>query len=94
MSPLTARERSFLKARAHPLEPIVTVGHDGLTEAVLNEVDRALTAHELIKVRVNAGDRTARHAMFEEIGARTGAEAVQQVGKVLVLWRPRPLDAA
>jgi putative YhbY family RNA-binding protein len=94
MSPLTARERSFLKARAHPLEPIVTVGHDGLTEAVLNEIDRALTAHELIKVRVNAADRTARRAMFEEIGARTDAEAVQQVGKVLVLWRPRPLDAA
>jgi putative YhbY family RNA-binding protein len=94
MPPLTARERSFLKARAHPLEPIVTVGHDGLTDAVLNEMDRALTAHELIKVRVNAGDRTARRALFGEIAARTEAEAVQQVGKVVVLWRPRPLDAA
>ena len=70
------------------------VGHDGLTDAVLKEIDGALTAHELIKVRVNAGDRTARRALFEEICARTGAEAVQQVGKVLVLWRPRPLDAA
>jgi RNA-binding protein len=94
MSPLTARERSFLKARAHPLEPIVTIGHDGLTDAVVREIDRALTAHELIKVRVNAGDRTVRRALFEEIGLRTDAEAVQQVGKVLVLWRPRPLDAA
>jgi len=94
MPPLTARERSFLKARAHPLEPIVTVGHDGLTDAVVKEIDRALTAHELIKVRVNAGDRTVRRALFEEIGVRTDAEAVQQVGKVLVLWRPRPLDAA
>ena len=94
MSPLTARERSFLKARAHPLEPIVTIGHDGLTDAVLREIDGALTAHELIKVRVNASDRTVRRGLFEEIGARTDAEAVQQVGKVLVLWRPRPLDAA
>jgi RNA-binding protein len=94
MPPLTARERSFLKARAHPLEPIVHVGHDGLTDAVLNEVDRALTAHELIKVRVTAADRTARRALSDEMCARTGAEAVQQVGKVLVLWRPRPLDAA
>ena len=94
MPPLTARERSFLKARAHPLEPIVTVGHDGLTDAVVKEIDRALTAHELIKVRVNAGDRTARRGLFEEIALRTGADAVQQVGKVLVLWRPRPLDAA
>jgi RNA-binding protein len=70
------------------------VGHDGLTDAVLNEVDRALTAHELIKVRVTAADRTARRALSDEMCARTGAEAVQQVGKVLVLWRPRPLDAA
>ena len=94
MPPLTARERSFLKARAHPLEPIVTVGHDGLTDAVVKEIDRALGVHELIKVRVNAGDRTVRRALFEEIAARSEAEAVQQVGKVLVLWRPRPLDAA
>jgi RNA-binding protein len=94
MPPLTARERTFLKARAHPLEPLVHVGHDGLTDAVLNEVDKALTAHELIKVRVTAADRTARRALFDEMCARTGAEAVQQVGKVLVLWRPRPLDAA
>ena len=94
MPPLTARERSFLKARAHPLEPIVTLGHDGLSDAVLREIDGALTAHELIKVRVNAGDRTTRRGLFEEIVVRTGADAVQQVGKVLVLWRPRPLDAA
>ena len=94
MPPLTARERSFLKARAHPLEPIVTVGHDGLTDAVVKEIDRALTAHELIKVRVNAGDRTARRGLFEEVAVRTGADAVQQVGKGVVLWRPRPLDAA
>jgi RNA-binding protein len=94
MPPLTARERSFLKARAHPLEPIVHVGHDGLTDAVVNELDKALTAHELIKVRVTAADRTSRRALFDEMCARTGAEPVQKVGKVLVLWRPRPLDAA
>ena len=94
MPPLTARERSFLKARAHPLEPVVSVGHEGVTGAVLNEVDKALTAHELIKVRVTAADRALRRALFEEICASTGAEAVQQVGKVVVLWRPRPLDAA
>jgi len=94
MPTLTARERSFLKARAHPLEPTVYVGHDGLTAAVLNEIERALTAHELIKVRVNEGDRASRRALLEEICERTEAAPVQQVGKVLVLWRPRPLDAA
>jgi len=94
MPDLTTRERSFLKARAHPLEPIVSIGHDGLTDAVLKEIDRALTAHELIKVRANAGDRAVLRALLDTICERTGAEAVQQVGKVLVLWRPRPLDAA
>ena len=89
---LTSRERSFLKARAHSLEPTVLVGHDGLTDAVLLEVERALTVHELIKVRAGSDDRHARKALFEEISARTGAAAVQQVGKVLVLWRPRPLE--
>jgi RNA-binding protein len=94
MPGLTARERSFLKARAHPLEPIVAIGHDGLTPAVLKEIERALTAHELIKVRVNDGDRASRRALLEEICTRTDASPVQQVGKVLVLWRPRPLEVA
>ena len=94
MPALTARERSFLKARAHPLEPVVYVGHEGLTDAVLTEIERALSAHELIKVRVSEGDRASRRALLEAICERTGADPVQQVGKVLVLWRPRPLDAA
>ena len=94
MPPLTARERSFLKARAHPLEPIVTVGHDGLTEAVLNEVDRALTAHELIKVRIGGDDRDARIALGDEAAVRTDAAVVDRVGKVVILWRARPAEEA
>ena len=89
---LTARERAALKARAHPLEPLVQVGHAGLTEAVLGEIDRALTAHELLKVRLGAADRDARATLADAICARTDAAAVQQVGKVLVLWRPRPIE--
>lgn len=89
---LTARERSHLKSRAHPLEPIVQIGHEGLTDAVLAEIDRALTSHELIKVRAAGDDRDARRALLEAICTRTGAEPVQHVGKVLVLWRPRPLE--
>jgi RNA-binding protein len=90
---LTARERSRLKAQAHGLEPTVTIGQDGLTEAVIREIDRALTAHELIKVRAATGDRRARGDLLDEISTRTGAAAVQQVGKILVLWRPRPAEA-
>ena len=87
---LTARERAHLKARAHALEPLVHVGTVGLSDAVVAEVDRALTAHELIKVRVAAADRDEREALCEALTARTEAASVQRVGKVLVLWRPRP----
>jgi RNA-binding protein len=89
---LTPRERAHLKARAHALEPIVRVGHAGLSEAVTGEVDRALTAHELIKVRVNAADRNEREALCEAIAAGSDAARVQRVGKILVLWRPRPSE--
>jgi RNA-binding protein len=90
---LTNRERSQLKARAHALEPVVQVGQAGLTERVVAEIDRALTAHELIKVRVGVADRLARATVCEEICARTGAAEVLRVGKVLGLWRPRPDEA-
>ena len=90
---LTSRERARLKSRAHALEPIVQVGQGGVSAAVVVELERALTAHELIKVKINGTDRDARDATAEEICTRTGAAAVQQVGKVLVLWRPKPDDA-
>ena len=91
-SPLTSKERAHLKARAHVLEPVVQTGGAGITDAVVAEVDRALTAHELLKVRVGVDDREERVAMGDELCARTGATAVHQVGKVLILWRPRPVD--
>jgi RNA-binding protein len=90
---LTSRERSFLKARAHALEPVVRVGHAGVTDKVVAEIDRALTAHELIKVRVDIADRIARAELCEVICTRTDAAEVLRVGKVLGLWRPRPEDA-
>lgn len=91
---LTSRERSHLKARAHALEPVVNVGHAGVTDAVLAEVERALTAHELIKVRAASQDREGRAEILETLVARTNAASVQTVGKVMVLWRPNPEAAA
>ena len=85
---LTPRERAHLKARAHALEPRVQIGHGGLTGAVVKEIDRALTAHELIKVRILDGDREVREAIGDAICAQTDAAPVQKVGKVMVLWRP------
>jgi RNA-binding protein len=89
---LTAKERAHLKARAHALEPRVQVGHAGLSDTVVAEIDRALTAHELIKVKILA-DREERDELAEAICARTDSAPVQQVGKVLVVWRPKPEEA-
>ena len=80
----------MLKARAHPLEPVVIIGGKGLTDEVVKEVYRALTAHELIKVRAPSLDRDARDAALKTLCEKTGAAAVQQIGKVLVLFRKNP----
>ena len=88
--PLTAKERAHLKARAHALQPVVHIGNTGVTDRVIAEVDRALTAHELIKVKIPVEDRAARIALGDEVCARTSATAVHRVGKILILWRARP----
>jgi putative YhbY family RNA-binding protein len=84
---LTASQRKALKARAHKLEPVVLIGAKGLTDEVVAEIDRALKAHELVKVRVPGLERAERDKALLEICQRTGAHAVQQVGKILVLFR-------
>ena len=78
-----------LKARAHHLNPVVMVGQHGLTETVIKETDAALSAHELIKVRVAGDDRAERVAVAEALCAATGAFLVQHIGKLLVLWREK-----
>ena len=87
---LTPRERSHLKGRAHALEARVQVGQAGVTDAVAAEVDRALKAHELIKVKILGDDRHARAEIADALAARADAALVQSVGKVIVLWRPNP----
>ena len=86
---LTTKERAHLKARAHALEAVVQTGSAGVTDKLVAEVDRALTSHELIKVRIGSDDRADRVAIGDELCARTAATAVHRVGKILILWRPR-----
>lgn len=93
MPDLSPARRRDLRARAHELDPVVFVGAPGLSAQVLAEVDRSLTSHELIKVRVNA-ERADREAMLEEICRRTGAQPVQHIGKILVLFREKPESPA
>ena len=84
---LTPAERKALKARAHRLEPVVQIGARGLSDDVIAEIDRALRAHELIKVRAGGLDREQRDGALVSICEKTRAERVQHVGKVFVLFR-------
>ncbi|HTP62249.1 MAG TPA: YhbY family RNA-binding protein [Burkholderiales bacterium] len=90
MDGLSPIERKKLKARAHALDPVVHLGGKGLTDAVIAEIDRALNAHELIKVRAATLERGAREAALAEICVRLQAQPVQHIGKVLVVHRPKP----
>ena len=84
---LSTKEILELKARAHHLHPVVMVGQQGLTESVIKETDAALTAHELIKVRVFGDDRADRVEICNALCEAVDAQPVQHIGKLLVLWR-------
>jgi RNA-binding protein len=87
MLTLTVTQRQALKARAHPLNPVVMIGNAGLTSSVLEEIARSLDSHGLIKIRA-AGEREERNTMMQEICERLGAAPVQHIGKILVVYRP------
>jgi len=87
---LSPAQRKDKRGEAHHLDPVVLIGAEGLTPAVRREIDAALGAHGLIKVRVFSDDRVAREAMLAEIADGLGAAAIQHIGKLLVLWRPIP----
>ncbi len=86
-STLSSSARRALRAAAHHLDPVVMMGQNGLTPAVLHEIDLALTAHALIKVRVQSDERETREAFLAEICQKLGCESVQHLGKLFVLWR-------
>ena len=87
---LTPAQRKEHRSSAHHLDPVVMIGGEGLTPAVEKEVDGALNAHGLIKVRVFSDDRAAREAMLSTLADKLGAAPIQHIGKLIVLWRPIP----
>lgn len=89
---LESKFRSALRAAAHPLRPVVQIGDKGLSDAVLQEIDRALAAHGLIKVRAGGDDRAAREAVQATICESLNCAPVHLLGKVLVLYRPTEAD--
>ena len=80
----------MLRAKAHHLQPVVAIGANGLTRAVLHEIDVNLLAHELIKIRVFHDDRSERERLLAQVCAELDATPVQHLGKTLTLWRPSP----
>jgi RNA-binding protein len=90
MLKLSPAERSALRTQAHSLHPVVMIGEAGLTAPVMKEIDASLNAHGLIKVRVFGDDRLARVEMYETICEQMGAAPIQHIGKLLVLYRPKP----
>jgi RNA-binding protein len=94
MTELNQAQRRDLRARAHHLDPVVSIADKGLTESVIKEIDVALKAHELIKIRVYGDDREARIAYLQEICKTLGCSPVQSIGKLLVVYRANPKVAA
>ncbi|HEX4883011.1 MAG TPA: YhbY family RNA-binding protein [Casimicrobiaceae bacterium] len=94
MDDLTPQQRRALRAKAHHLHAVVSIGQHGLTPQVLHEIDVALTAHGLVKIRVHSDDRDARDAMLADIATQLHAAPVQHLGKLLIVWRERDEDEA
>lgn len=94
MIEITTSQRRTLRAAAHSLKPVVSISQKGLTDAVLKEIDRCLTAHELIKVRIYDTERDTREALLNAVCTELQAAPVQHIGNLLVLWRERAEDPA
>ena len=88
MLSLTPEQRRFLRAQAHNLNPVVTIGDAGLTEAVMKELERSIASHELIKVKSHSRDKTARESQLTEICETLDAAPVQHIGKILIIYKP------
>lgn len=90
MIQLSEKQRKYLRGLAHGREPVVLIGQSGLSPAVTKEVDIALGAHELIKVRARVGDRDERNTILGTLATQTTSALVQRIGNVGVFYRPHP----
>lgn len=87
---LTSKRRRELKTLAHNLNPVVIIGKIGLSNSVIDELEKGLSSHEIIKVKVQLDDRETRKELLEKICQQLNAAPIQQIGKTLVIYRPKP----
>lgn len=90
---LSKKQIKFLKAKCHALKAVIMMGQKGLTEEVLNELDIALTHHELVKIKLGVDDRDARKQLITDICEKSHSEEVQSIGKTLSVYRVNPDQA-
>ena len=88
-SELSEKQKKFLRGLAHGRHPLVQIGKEGFSAAISNELEGALTAHELVKVRARVGDRDERDAIFAQLANASASEMVQRIGNVGVFFRKR-----
>jgi RNA-binding protein len=86
---VNSADKKNFRAQAHTLKPVIMIGQSGLTAAVLTEIELALNTHELIKIRIRA-EREDRKLISEKICAETGAELIQTIGQITVVYRLNP----
>lgn len=87
---MSEHQKKHLRGLGHKLKPVIMVGDAGLSESVLEEYERTLEHHELIKVKVRVGDRAARDSIIAELCDKSGAELVQRIGNTALLFRANP----
>lgn len=87
---LSGKQRRFLRALGHELRPIVQIGRDGIDDGLVAAVDRALTDHELVKIKLGEAANLDRHDAAADLAARTHSEVAQVLGHTLLLYRAHP----
>jgi RNA-binding protein len=89
---LTGKQRRHLRSLGHPLEPVVQIGKNGITDGVIAAVDEALEQHELVKVRIGTECPEDRHEVAERLGPATRSEVAQLLGRTILVYRRHPKE--
>lgn len=85
--PLSQKQIKQLRKLAHHLKVVIIIGQHGITDNVMHEIDNALEIHELLKIRINAGDKQARNEIIDQIAQQTSSDVIQRIGHVAVFYR-------
>ena len=85
---LNSKQVAHLKSLSHPLNPVVQVGHKGLTDSVINEIQISIKAHELIKIKLQEKDKNKRKLLLDEICKKINGQAINMIGMQIVIFKP------